>query len=408
MVGGGDSAPLVLFNSDSPVTGFANGFQQLFVYERQTNRKTQLTAGIGDSTHATMDLTGRFVLFQSTADIVGERPRPGLRSSFSTASSGSSGSSRTGRSATASSPSLAGNARYAAFVSTSDLLGTGAPVSQHLFIYDLLYDSLYQVTHGPGVSDNPVATADNIFFYDSTEDPMGMGIPGRFVYALNVFERLPNPLARQPGLRSPARRRPDGQHRAVEDPRRLVHRADLGRRLRHQHHRPEPRRRGARSRSRRRASSCRRFRSRRSVPSASRRSATGRASSTATAARAASTSTRSRISSLDASQDPNCLSGCRENDPSCQGPLTGPHFDPCPKCGAGTCTAGLNVGLVCTSDGGCPNGVCGGRTCDSGVRAGLACSAGDRLHADPGLRRRQGADLQRTGEHRALRQLSAG
>jgi Tol biopolymer transport system component len=372
MVGGGDSAPLILFNSDSPVTGFANGYQQLFMYERATNRKTQLTAGLGDSTHATMDLTGRFVLFQSTADIMNNGStgseiflldrQLGKFQQLTNAAFGDS-----------INPSLGGNSRYAAFVSTSDLLGTGAPVSQHLFLYDLLYGQLYQVTKGPGVSDNPVATADNIFFYDSTEDPMGMGIPGRFVYALNVFERLPN--------RSPGSQRFDfqpgvgqtgsivrlktrdgsylapmsgggfdinitGQNLDAEAPIVIPQDSVLIP--------PIP------------------------VPSFGavcfEPVGDGKGVLDCNGGKSGININALQDHNLDASQDPNCLSGCRENDASCQGPLTGPHFDPCPKCGAGTCTAGVNVGLVCTSDAGCPNGTCGGRTCDSGVRAGLACT----------------------------------
>jgi Tol biopolymer transport system component len=67
VTGGGDNGQLLLFNSNSPVTGFANGFQQIFMYERATNRRIQLTDGAGDSIKPTMNQDGRLVVFQSRA-----------------------------------------------------------------------------------------------------------------------------------------------------------------------------------------------------------------------------------------------------------------------------------------------------------------------------------------------------
>ncbi|HZP41417.1 MAG TPA: hypothetical protein VFD84_07880 [Candidatus Binatia bacterium] len=47
--------------------------------------------------------------------------------------------------------------------------------------------------------------------------------------------------------------------------------------------------------------------------------------------------------------DPLCLLGCREGD-DCQGGLPGPHQALCPKCVAGLCDSGFNIGQACSSD----------------------------------------------------------
>lgn len=135
-------ARLVVFQSKANLAGTANnGSWQIFLLDRDTGQFRQLTNGAGDSTDASMGGGGRFITFVSTADLL-----------------------QTG-------------------------VGTGGP---HLFLYDLIQDTLYQVTNSAtGSSGHPVSTADTIFFFDSSEDPMHQGFLGRQVYALNVFQQVP-------------------------------------------------------------------------------------------------------------------------------------------------------------------------------------------------------------------------
>jgi hypothetical protein len=182
---------MLVFNSNAPIDGNSNGFQQIWLYDIATDppfpTPVRLTSGTGDSTHPTMSQDGRLVVFQSTADLLG------------TGSTGSqiflldrqTGILRQLTQAAGDStlPSIGGGGRFIIFLSTGDFgFGSGGP---HVLLHDLVDDVLYQVTSGAGSGGNPIATADTIFFFDSDEDPTRTGITGRQVYALNVFLQVP-------------------------------------------------------------------------------------------------------------------------------------------------------------------------------------------------------------------------
>jgi Tol biopolymer transport system component len=379
-VGGGDNAPLILFNSNSPVTGFANGFQQIFMYERSTNRRIQLTAGLGDSIKPTMNNDGRLVLFQSKG-----RCATGTTCGQLSGAAGANFelflldreaglfrqlTNTTGDSFNAS---LGGGGRYITFISTGDVKGTGS-TGQHLFLYDLLYDEVYQVTKGAtGYSDNPISTANTIFFFDSSEDPMKLGLTGQHVYALNVFETLPG---RSPGTQQfdfqPGQGTTGSQIRLTS--RDGVFTAPIGEggfdiQITGQDFDGE--------------SGVIIPQSSISLPPVPVPSF-GAVCFTATGGGTGSLDCnggRQNIDvqalqdhNLDLTQDPTCSLGCWENDATCQGPLVGPHFTSCPSCLIGHCNGGPNIGLECTQDLGCPGGECLGRVCNSGIHEGEACT----------------------------------
>jgi hypothetical protein len=181
----------LVFNSNAPIGGPSNGSQQIYLYEIATNapfpQPIRLTNGVGDSTNPSMNQDGRLVVFQSAADLLGN---------------GSTGSElflldrQTGvlRQLTdgdgeSTLPSMGGGGRYIIFLSTGAVAGGGIGAAQ-VYLYDLIDEQLYQVTNG-GSAGNPIATSDTIFFFDSDGDPLGLGLTGRHVYALNVFRQLP-------------------------------------------------------------------------------------------------------------------------------------------------------------------------------------------------------------------------
>ncbi len=180
---------LLAFNSNMPIDGWSNGFQQLWLWEivqaAPFPAPVRLTNGMGDSIKPSMNEDGRLVAFQSQADLLGN---------------GSTGweifllDRQTGRLRQltngpwdSTDPSLGSAGRYLVYVSSTD--GSGP----HLFLYDLLNDVVYQVTRdGPGSAGHPIATANTIFFFDSDENPLEIpGLSGRMIYALNVFRQLP-------------------------------------------------------------------------------------------------------------------------------------------------------------------------------------------------------------------------
>ncbi len=187
-------ADKIVFNSNQDIDGHSNGFQQIWLYDIAATppfpTPQRLTNGVGDSINPSMDQDGRQVVFQSQADLLGtgstgweifllDRQTGVLRQL----------TNGTGDSTDAS---MGGGGRFVLFLSTSDFSGSGIAGGPHLFIYDLIEDALYQATRpGPGTSGPPIATADTIFFFDSDEDPLGSGITGRQIYALNVFQQVP-------------------------------------------------------------------------------------------------------------------------------------------------------------------------------------------------------------------------
>jgi hypothetical protein len=52
-----------------------------------------------------------------------------------------------------------------------------------------------------------------------------------------------------------------------------------------------------------------------------------------------------------------CKLGCRDDDPTCNGVLTGAHLYACPTCAGGVCNGGPNAGLACATDQSCQNGM---------------------------------------------------
>ena len=169
----------ILFESNAPLLGFSNGALQIFLYDRREKEFIQLTAAGADCHNATIDETGRMVAYETGGDIYLLDRETGLTRQVTTGG----GSYK---------PWLGSNAQFLIFVSTADLLGTGTPPGQHLFVYDPRSALTFQVTKAAtGSSDNPVATGNTIFFFDSDEDPMKNGAVGRHTYALNIFNKVP-------------------------------------------------------------------------------------------------------------------------------------------------------------------------------------------------------------------------
>ena len=102
-------------------------------------------------------------------------------------------------------PSLGRGSWYLIFVSDADVLRNGSS-GQHVFLYDVRSEMKFQLTDKiVGSTDNPRATGDTIFFFDSSEDLMHTGITGRQVYALNVFGALPSASPRRDHVQVAAR-----------------------------------------------------------------------------------------------------------------------------------------------------------------------------------------------------------
>ncbi len=340
------AANYVIFHSNAPLLGPSNGFHQIYLYHRSTRFLEKLTNGNGDSINASIDNNGRMVTFQSRADLL---------------ANGSSGweifrlDRETGQIVQitntpfgdSTQPSIATDARWIAFVSTGDVLASGS-VGQQLFLHDAAGDLIYQVTNDPrGDVSNPVATNENLFFFDSTQDFTQTGLTGRQVYVFNVFQALGTPSL--------------GGRTFRFDPLtsqiRLTTRAGVL---------TAPVTEGSIAMT----IGARNFEGEapvRTTASGFRMSPIevpgfGAVCLTATGdgtglldcngGRPDGDVSVSQDHDTDLS-DPLCLLGCREGA-ACQGQLQGPHVKPCPFCGpAGQCVGGISNGAPCASHEAC-------------------------------------------------------
>lgn len=185
-----DDGRYVIFQSNGSLVAPSNGFFQIYIYDRVLHTIEQLTNGAGDSINPSTDQFGRAIAFQSRADLLNsgstgsqvfllDRERAELRQ-ITSSTQGESFS-----------PSIGGGAQTLSFLSTADLMGTGA-TGQHLFFFFPYLDRMIQVTSTAGsVTNNPVTTGNAFTFFDTDEDIMNRGITGRQIYSLNVYQRVP-------------------------------------------------------------------------------------------------------------------------------------------------------------------------------------------------------------------------
>jgi len=424
---------LLAFDSSAPVlNGSSNGFRQIYVHDKNQNRTVQLTAGVGDSIKPSMNETGRFVVFQSRADLAGTGKGPNWDIFILDRELGQF-RQLTSSSGDSFDPSLGAGGRFISFVSTGEL-GTG-PAGQHLYLYDLLDEAILQVTRGAtGSSAHPNSSADTIFFFDSDENPMFEdGMTGRQVYALNIFKAVPTrSLGAQTFGIAPGNGESGSHVRITTES--GVTRVELaegeiklnitGRNFDGEAQVQVP------------ASGI-------SIPPVEvpsfgaicfRPTGNGVGGIIDCNGPANPSDLLDDLNVLSvqdhnvpASADQTCALGCRENDESCNGEFDRPHvYDcpgclpgycnagpnagqectsdamcegsfcinqvcerpltemseeddafTCPRCMTGTCSAGSNAGAACVSNDGCPDGQCLGRACDGGPNDGLSCNSQD-------------------------------
>jgi Tol biopolymer transport system component len=205
------------------------------MYERSTNRRIQLTAGLGDSIKPTMNNDGRLVVFQSHARCAAAATTCGQLQGAAGANwelfllDRETGTFRqlTNTGGDSFNASLGGGGRYIPFISTGDVKGTGS-TGQHMFLYDLLYDEVYQVTKGAGSSDNPVATAGHDLLLREQRRPAAPRDHRNAHLRAQRLRVAPGPLARHAEVRAPARPGHDRQPDPSHEPRRRLYRADRG------------------------------------------------------------------------------------------------------------------------------------------------------------------------------------
>lgn len=190
---------IILFDSDAAIEGPANGRRQLFMYDMANSKFTRLTNfTTGDSVRPTMSITHRWVTFQSNADPLGNGSNGWEIYLMDLENNNAIRQITDSPMGDSIEPSLAVNAGYVLYVSTSDILLNGSH-QRNVFFSDLRTGNTYQMTKDstdpahPADSRNPVAAGDRLFFFDTTAKLFGVGNGYRQVVGMNVFNWLPGP-----------------------------------------------------------------------------------------------------------------------------------------------------------------------------------------------------------------------
>jgi hypothetical protein len=189
------SGRFIVFESTADVlnNGSANGFQQLFLKDLTTGTIEQLTGGTGDSRNPSIERKAASIVFESDSNLLGQngghtqifrwnrQKRPPILEQITHGTDGDS-----------TAPSLTAKADKIAFSSTADLMGNDADGTNQLFLYDLPSHHLVQLTGG---SENLSGNATQLVFtaFTAQSDLVGNGNDQPQLFLINAFPLLDPP-----------------------------------------------------------------------------------------------------------------------------------------------------------------------------------------------------------------------
>jgi len=170
------------------------GPRQIMLVPRLSGAPWALTQGAGDSINPVMDDGGRFVVFESQADLLGlgfggsQVYLADLRIANPTCPypclpSNNAGLTQITRKAgTSSNPVVSKAGKYVAFESDADLLNEGQNEKQ-IYVVDVFAAQTSRPSHGPGASQHPSMSKNGAFIaFDSAADVLGNGSTGTQVF----------------------------------------------------------------------------------------------------------------------------------------------------------------------------------------------------------------------------------
>jgi hypothetical protein len=187
------------------------GPRQLFMIDRRSGIRTQLTAGGADSINASVDDGERIVTFESSADffnsgVTGTQIyRIDLRKAFlgcpfPCAQTGNAGLAQiTHKAGTNKNAVTSNSGKSIVFESDADLLNVGQTENQ-IYLYDGKTGLTSRVTHGPGAARNPSVSRDGgkvVFESDANLTGSGTGGTQLYLYRRNKATLLQ--LTTKPG-----------------------------------------------------------------------------------------------------------------------------------------------------------------------------------------------------------------
>jgi hypothetical protein len=189
------SGRFIVFESsaDVPNDGSANGFKQLFLKDLTLGTIERLTGAPADSRNPSIERKAASIIFESDGNLLGQsaghtqifrwnrQKRPPLLEQITFGSDGDS-----------TVASLTAKADKIAFSSTADLLNNGANGTNQLFLYDVPKARLVQLTGG---SENLSGNATQLVFtaFTAQSDLVGNGNSQPQLFLINAFPLLDPP-----------------------------------------------------------------------------------------------------------------------------------------------------------------------------------------------------------------------
>jgi Tol biopolymer transport system component len=187
------------------------GPRQIHLVSRISGATWALTEGAGDSTHPTMDDGGRYVVFQSTADFLGEGfagPQiylADLRASdpfcpYPCPANGNAGLRQiTHKAGTSGNPVVSKSGKIVAFESDADLLNQGQNETQ-IYRVEMKTGIVTRPTLGPGASRHPTLSKNGaLLAFESDANLLGTGSGGTQIFLYKHSESLLQQLTFAPG-----------------------------------------------------------------------------------------------------------------------------------------------------------------------------------------------------------------
>ena len=197
------------------------GSRQIFMIDRRTGIRTQITAGTADSINASVDDGERIITFESSADFFNTGAtgsqiyRIDLRKTFlgcpfPCAQTGNAGLAQiTNKTGTSKNAVTSNSGKSIVFESNADLLNVGQTENQ-IYLYDGKTGITARVTHGPGAARNPSVTRDGgKIAFESDANLTGSGTGGTQIYmyrrnkaTLLQLTAAPNGASTKPSISS--------------------------------------------------------------------------------------------------------------------------------------------------------------------------------------------------------------
>jgi Tol biopolymer transport system component len=190
------------------------GPRQVMLVHRLGGPPWALTQGAADSVNAHLDDGGRYVAFESQADLLGS----GLGGTqvyvadlrvadaacpFPCAATGNAGLSQiTHKSGTNRNAVVSKAGKVIAFESDADLLDTGETETQ-VYLFDTTTALLRRPSHGPGASRNPTLSKKaNLLAFESDADLLANGSTGTQIFLLKRIDNILQQITAAPGAQS--------------------------------------------------------------------------------------------------------------------------------------------------------------------------------------------------------------